>query len=562
MDRGTILNGYAAYIRTGPGRSYPLIDPDNELNSLLRNNESFYIYEYSNGWFRHSRGGWSPETDNGLKIYDIEKNVSDGSGGSSNTNNTSTKITKPSTDSGLSEGESKYADYMYYDSKYDEQTSADLMIKNIRGVIGMPYQFLPSVDPRLTGSSYGRKFAEKIITKMPILFLSPGRPKFMKDFSNGDKKDVLKYLLTGDGGSIESLINGSGKFYSFESNYEDYYVGVNQMCRLAAKLLDIGDIKIPSQDGNTRLDKYNWETYSNDAFQSFFCAGPDTLGFYIDSEKQISETFSNDTTQSMLAEKVNSLSELGREMQFLLGGTAGVEFEKFKQTSYDATLNEFNSFANKYLSILPETLISRLTSGFMTVSVGGKMLFPEIWSDSTFTKNFTINAKLRSPDADDLSIYLNILVPLFHYIQFTGPQQLGNNSYSSPFLLRGHYKSFFTVDMGLVSSLNITKGDNCKWSARGLPTEVDISMDIKDLYPVMVMLQNEDNMIYNTSLIDYISNLCGININRPSVLRMADIYISKFLTDHSISERVSRTLLSLEESLNNSLTGIYEKIFR
>ena len=43
------------------------------------------------------------------------------------------------------------------------------------------------------------------------------------------------------------------------------------------------------------------------------------VAFYVDAEPQISESLSNSTTQSQLAEKINSVSDLGREMQFLLG---------------------------------------------------------------------------------------------------------------------------------------------------------------------------------------------------------------------------------------------------
>lgn len=557
MDRGTILPGFRAYIRTGPSRQYPLIDPNNEYNSLLMNEVSFDIYEYSNGWFRHSRGGWSPETDNGLKIYDIQKNV-DG------TNQSNTTVTTPPSSSNNSgeEETSEYSIYNNYNSKYDEETSASLFVQDMRGVIGMPYQFLSSVDPRLPNSIYGRKYAEKIASKMPILLMSPGRPKFMKDFTSAETRDVLKAIASGDTSSIESLINGTGKFYSFQSNYVDYYEGVNQMCRLAAKLLDIENETIPCGSGNTKLSNMRWENYANDAFKSFFASGPDTLGFYIDSEKQINETFNNDTAQSMLGEKVNSLSELGREMQFLLGGVAGIEMQKFTNEAYDETLNEFNKFANKYLSILPSTLISRLTSGFMTVAVGGKMLFPEMWSDSTYSKNFSVSMKLRSPDADVLSIYMNIFVPLFHLINFAGPQQLGKNAYSSPFLVRAHFKSMFTVDMGIITSMTITRGNESKWTASGLPTEVDVSFDIKDLYPVMMMLQKADETVYNTGLVDYVANLCGINMNKPDVLRMGDIYISKFLHDKSIKNRVSKTFLKVEQAVNNSLRGMYDSFFR
>ena len=157
---------------------------------------------------------------------------------------------------------------------------------------------------------------------------------------------------------------------------------------------------------------------------------------------------------------------------------------------------------------------------------------------------------------------MNIFVPLFHLINFAGPQQLGKNAYSSPFLVRAHFKSMFTVDMGIITSMTIARGNESKWTASGLPTEVDVSFDIKDLYPVMMMLQKADETVYNTGLVDYVANLCGINMNKPDVLRMGDIYISKFLHDKKITNRVSKTFLKVEQAVNNSLRGMYDSFFK
>ena len=47
-------------------------------------------------------------------------------------------------------------------------------------IYGMPYQWMPEVDRRVDGTGqFGRKFYEKILTKMPILVLTPGLPDFM-----------------------------------------------------------------------------------------------------------------------------------------------------------------------------------------------------------------------------------------------------------------------------------------------------------------------------------------------------------------------------------------------
>ena len=64
------------------------------------------------------------------------------------------------------------------------------------------------------------------------------------------------------------------------------------------------------------------------------------------------------------------------------------------------------------------------------------MVFPEIWSDSKFSRSYTCEIKLVSPDPSPLSVYMNVLVPLFHLIALVGPRAVpGNpNGYTNPFL--------------------------------------------------------------------------------------------------------------------------------
>jgi hypothetical protein len=49
--------------------------------------------------------------------------------------------------------------------------------------------------------------------------------------------------------------------------------------------------------------------------------------------------------------------------------------------------------------------------GVSTVTQGGKIIFPEIWANSDYSKSFNLEIKLRSPDNDPLSIFLNIIKP-------------------------------------------------------------------------------------------------------------------------------------------------------
>lgn len=405
-------------------------------------------------------------------------------------------------------------------------------LTNCRGIHGMPYQFMSEVDPRIGGSSYGREYTENVVSRMPLLLLTPGKPIFMKGYSKSEQLDVLNaYMVKKIGNQIDELLDkNNGRYYSFGFNYQEYYSYVNAMCQSAAVFLGLGDTIF---DG-VPLKRYTWEHYTNSALKNFISSN-ESIAFYIDSETQITESFSNNVSESELMQFTSSASNLSREVQFLMGGLAGYDMSKLAG-NIEAVGNDFKEFGNKYLgqNNMANSLISSLVdTGLTTVVAGGKMIFPEIWQDSSYSRDYDVTVKLRSPDCDTLSLYLNLFVPMLKLVALTAPQSLGANGYKSPFLVRGFYKGFFNCDMGIITSMSISKGDKCNWTRRGLPTQIDINFTIKDLYTMITLTKSTNPIKFcqNTGLIDWISNMCAININKPNVLRTIDLYSNMIMSN-------------------------------
>ena len=96
----------------------------------------------------------------------------------------------------------------------------------------------------------------------------------------------------------------------------------------------------------------------------------------------------------------------------------------------------------------------------------------------------------------------------------------------SPFLVRAFYRGLFNCDMGIITSLSITKGKEGSWTLNGLPTEVDLSLTIKDLYNVMIMTCKDTPVTFmsNTCFLNYLSNACGISVNKMDIERSIELY--------------------------------------
>ena len=121
-------------------------------------------------------------------------------------------------------------------------------------------------------------------------------------------------------------------------------------------------------------------------------------------------------------------------------------------------------------------------------------------------------------------------VPLCHYIALVLPRGQFQNGYTAPFIIKAIYKGQYNIDLGMITDMTITRGKEGGWTKDGLPMVIDISFTIQDLYPNMSMSPSgplmSSNVLKNVAEMDYLANLCGVNINEPDIVRMIDMYVT------------------------------------
>ena len=458
-----------------------------------------------------------------------------------------------------------------------------ISIESTSGIFGMPYQYMPIADRRIVehpkdkdkGRALGRKFAEKIFSRMPLLVITPGLPEFMPGQSDEDKKTIVSWATRNlgfnkDDTSLNDLIKRSGKYYTLRPDRPNYFSHVNPMCRIGASFLNIQD----KEYNSVPLKNYNWDQEVNKNLYNTFTY-KSGVAFYIHSDTQVSDSFSNDDTRSQLADKINNVSDMGREINFLLGtlgSQTGVEWDKF--TSQEAVArNQENQeqFMSRLFgaSASLNSWFKNITNQMSVVASGGKLIFPNIWSGSSFQRSYDVTIKLVSPDYDIFSWYLNIFVPLMHLFGFVLPRQAGPNGYISPFLVKAYYKGLFNCDLGLITNMSVTRGSEGGWTRNGLPTTVDVTLTIKDLYESISITKygaaNSDslspynNIVSNIILMDYIANLCGININKPDIKRMIDFYFTQGVLNQ-VKDKVRLDVFgNFDQWFTNQMMGIYRR---
>lgn len=572
--KGTVGARLGLNVRSGPGLQYGIIN-------CMTNKTAVSATKEENGWYYiPSLGGWSSGQyiDNmsggpiAVKKDDATTVTEEDAKESAKAAEAEAKkLIELVTNEETGKKEYKYNkenvsmeeainDYVNF-TEGDIKSTSEYVTKSLNGIYGIPYQFMSSVDQRIDGSSIGHVYADKIISRMPLLLISPGRVNFMRDYKSKSSaaNALMKIVDAVNPVELDQMVNNVGRYYSFDFDYVNYYGKVNQMVASGAVFCGLQDTVVNVAGKNEKLGSVNWSNAGQQGFKSVL-SEKEYVAFYIDSTNQISESFSNTTGESQLSSAVNGVSDIARELQFLVGNSGVVPEELMDKMSIENAMSKIDDISKKYLG--GNKLLKDIANQFGTVAVGGKLLFPEIWQDSSFTKSYNISIKLRTPDGDKLSWFLNIYVPLCHLICLTAPTQSENgvSGYVSPPLIRAFYKGMFNCDMGIITDMNITKGKEGAWTIDGLPTEVDVDITLKDLYSAL-MVTKENNpgaFCNNLCLVDYIANTCGVNINEPDFVRQMDMYI--ILKMNKWKHVIPNVWDSIQQDLANGIITMTQKM--
>ena len=423
------VHGVGVNIRSGPNITFP------RIGGIPDGNVSRYT-ECQNGWYKNAVG-WCCGT-----YLRMVRDYGASSTNSSKKPSSSTKVTAPHIPSDW-EKQMLNSIYATVDAKATD-------VDDIRYVFGAPFQFTDVTDPRPKGSAIGRSYMETMLSDMTMMSIAPGSASFMKDVSNKEAKSLLSSLFdsmkSSDQSALQKVLDGTtpGRYYSFKSDYTAYMEYVNNMCRIAAQLLGIGDRKL---DSSYRPYKsFDWGTANlksnHSKLYSWLTSSTQerSVQFYIDGKaSSFSDSISNSTDDSMLASAMGKGSDLAKEALFLFGKS--YDSTQLKQASLENYEEAVQNVLDK-LTSKNSKLKARLTDHASTLLEGGNIAFPQLWKDASYSKSYDITVKLVCPYADVESFYLYILVPLFHILAVGLPKQIGANGYMSPFLVRAYCKGW------------------------------------------------------------------------------------------------------------------------
>ena len=418
--------------------------------------------------------------------------------------------------------------------------NAEFDLRKITRCMGVPPKYNMDIDIQYTNDiapGYGRVYQKTILKSPTIISICPGRVTMLPNFNKKEKDVTIRYLLEAVQGNSELYKTAVGdkgdggwtaKLFDFEPNTAEYANYLNVLCRASAILMGLGEELMPGT--STKLKHFDyayWKVRStfqntdNQKLNSIFARFWGNLNvsargsiedsnyvhFFVNNqETNISESIRTETSEAnLLPDAAKSLGEVSANLAYYLSG------------------NHTGFFGADDLEAQMQGLISKISNGNETFSAigngllqGGQMVFPDMVSGATYSKEIRCSMDFISPYGDPLSIFLNCNVPANHLLAFALPKQLSDNVYTFPFVVRVYQQGNFNAQLAVISSIEINRGgdDGSAWTVDGLSTAWNVSITVTPLYSKLMMTSAEHPLLFlrNEGMLEYLGNLCGLDL--------------------------------------------------
>jgi hypothetical protein len=215
------------------------------------------------------------------------------------------------------------------------------------------------------------------------------------------------------------------------------------------------------------------------------------IGFRIDKGMGGSESFSNSTGESQIAQLANEKYQQGKDAKFkTMGGDFG-----------DGVIASILSGVTDLLGGAITGAFSGLKMDPLGAALSGsaKIDIPEVWMSSSYSRSASFTITCLAPYGDFETIFQSEYVPLACILAGALPRGTGHSSHSSPFVCQAYCKGVFSSPLCIIESLEITRGaDQFGMNAARLPLKLTMNVTLKDLSPVMYMTMGSDRGILNS----------------------------------------------------------------
>ena len=321
-----------------------------------------------------------------------------------------------------------------------------------------------------------------------------------------------------------------------------------------------GEINTDSGSTKTEILFDGYETDNDESTKTIeeLLRDVNIVQFYVDPDSGVSENMSNSSEPSAFKSLFDTGSGAIKELQFI-AGTADSDTEELL-TSFATKAGDMLSGLTSYNGF--GSPLARIFGLGGNVLKGENIIMPDIYTSSSYTKSYSLTIVLKNLYGNRYGYYMEVLVPILHLMALSFPSQASANTYKAPPIIKAFIPGVFSCNLGLVSGISIDKSvSNESWTVDGLPNEVTVRLDIADLYSDLTISPSTHPLLFanNSSLIDYLSVSCGLDVMRPNFKKKLSMVVNAVGTNfmdipsnviNVVSDKVDKRVSSLLKSFS------------
>lgn len=196
-----------------------------------------------------------------------------------------------------------------------------------------------------------------------------------------------------------------------------------------------------------------------------------------------------------------------------------------------------------------------------SIPIGAKLIAPEVWQGVDVVKSTSFKVILQAANPHKIAIFNEVLVPYMHLFAAFAPMNITSVSnkmmnrvgaYAPPFVVRMYSKGAVNMNLGLISSITVHKVPK-ELTIDGLPTRLEIELEVKDLYDVIGIPQNprtRADVMNCMGLTEYLSSISGVAMsNEKLLLKYAETLSDVRTYAYSWPKRAANRL---QQNINNA----------
>lgn len=239
--------------------------------------------------------------------------------------------------------------------------------------------------------------------------------------------------------------------------------------------------------------------------------GAEWAVFRVEHTGSVSESFSNTTAESDLAQKLNSISNTMKEARFSLANG----------NIFDGVINEVQNVVTN----IAMGAMDGITLGFAGLVAGlggsGFIDIPKHWQSSNASlPRGSYKIRLISPYNNPISRLMDIWIPFYMILAAALPRSTGKSSYTHPFYCQIYDRGRLQSKLAMIESLSISRGtSNLQFDTMGQALAIDLDITVVDLSTIMhipvssgSLTETDITMDDDNITMDYLNVLAGMDI--------------------------------------------------